>query len=340
VNCSLTFRTSLPLLLLSLASPSAVHAEDAPPSLAPSAPHWAISGRWENDTFGGTDRFYTDGIALYLTQTGANWLDAFADRLPWGTGRRTVGYDLGQLMINPGDKLLPVPDPNDRPYAGVLFASLSLHVEEGHLYHGLKFTTGLVGPWSLAEETQKQVHRWVDSDLPRGWDYQLHNEPIFNLTYEHRRKYTLLGSARGWKAELIPNGTVMLGNLLTLAQAGAQLRIGYDIPDDFGVTLIRGIGQLPPPRPPLDPDRPTRIGVFGYGALHGNFVLRTLTLDGNTWKESASVEKKLFVPGAEVGVGVNLRRFAVAVSYVWVGLEFYGQAERTQFGAFTVTYRF
>ena len=34
----------------------------------PSAPkrEWAASVRWENDTFGGTDKFYTDGISLAL----------------------------------------------------------------------------------------------------------------------------------------------------------------------------------------------------------------------------------------------------------------------------------
>jgi len=60
---------------------------------------WAVSARWENDTFGGSDRYYTDGVALSLTQTGPNWLDPLADRLPCGQGRRTVGYDVAQLMF-------------------------------------------------------------------------------------------------------------------------------------------------------------------------------------------------------------------------------------------------
>ena len=52
---------------------------------------WAVSTRWENDCFGGTDKFYTDGVSLAVSHTGPSWMDPFANRLPWGEGRRTVG---------------------------------------------------------------------------------------------------------------------------------------------------------------------------------------------------------------------------------------------------------
>ena len=72
----------------------------------PSAPkrEWAASIRWENDTFGGTDRFYTDGISLGVSHTGPSWMDPVANWLPWGEGRRTVGYDCAQGMFTPQDK--------------------------------------------------------------------------------------------------------------------------------------------------------------------------------------------------------------------------------------------
>ncbi|MCI0537478.1 MAG: lipid A deacylase LpxR family protein [Verrucomicrobiales bacterium] len=204
-------------------------AADAKPALDVAPREWSLSARWENDTFGGSDRFYTDGVSLSLAHTGRSWLDPVADWLRWGKGRRTVGYDFGQIMVTPSDTSLPVPDPNDRPYAGILYVRLSLHVERDNYYNGLKFITGVVGPWSLAEETQKQVHRWVGADLPQGWDYQLHNEPILNLVYEHRRKYRLLGTPRGLAVEALPVGNVMLGNVLAQGQLGGQFRFGYNI---------------------------------------------------------------------------------------------------------------
>lgn len=312
----------------------------APPAISAAPRQWSLTVRWENDMFAGTDRFYTDGASLSLLHTGGGWLDPVANWLPWSAGHRSVGYDVGQIMVTSGNKLLPIPDPNDRPYAGLLEAGLSLHIDHDNRYHGWKFITGVVGPWSLAEETQRQVHRWVHSPQAQGWDYQLHNEPIFNLVYEHRRKYRLLGGARGLAAEALPTGTLMLGNMLTQAQLGGQLRLGHNLPDDFGTTLMRGMGHLPPPRRPADPQTEPKLGVFLYGGLHGNLVLRNITLDGDTWRDSPSVEKELFVPAAEVGMAVPTRRFLLAFSYVFRGQEFKGQPDNSAFGAFTLTYRF
>lgn len=301
------------------------------------ARQWAVTVRWENDTFGGTDRFYTDGASLSVMHTGAGWLGFLADWLPWGSGRRCVGYDFGQVMITSGDKLMPVPDPKDRPYAGILFAGISLHVDEGNHYNGLKFITGVVGPLSFAEETQKEVHRWVGSDQPQGWDYQLHNESIFNLVYEHRRKYVLLGAQGGWCAEALPSGAVMLGNVLTQGQIGGQLRVGYRVPDDFGATLMRGMGHLPPARRATDPSENPRWGAYGYGGVHGNLVLHNITLDGNTWEDSRSVEKELLLPVAEVGLMLATGCWTTGFSYVFLGQEFEGQKDNAQFGAFTIS---
>lgn len=301
---------------------------------------WSVSMRWENDTFGGTDRFYTDGASLSVVHTGGGWLESVADWLPWGEGRRSVGYDLGQVIVTSADKLQIHPDPDDRPYAGVLLAGVTLHVERGPIYHGLKFIAGVVGPSALAEETQKEVHRWVGADQPQGWDYQLRDEPVFNLVYEHRRRYRLWGSGAGLALEALPTATVMLGNLLTQAQLGGQLRMGFRLPDDFGVTLMRGMGHLPPPRRLESGSWWSRIGGYGYGGIHGNLVLHNITLDGNTWKASRSVDKEWLVPAAEVGVAVTTSHVVAAFSYVLFGSEFEGQLNNSEFGAFTFTYQF
>ncbi len=47
---------------------------------------WAASLRWENDCFGGTDRFYPDGVALGKSHTGPSWMDPVAN---WLRGRST-----------------------------------------------------------------------------------------------------------------------------------------------------------------------------------------------------------------------------------------------------------
>jgi hypothetical protein len=100
---------------------------DRVPTNALTAPvrQWSASARWENDAFAGTDRGYTDGGALAVAHTGPSWLDPLAGWLPWGEGRRTVSYDLAQAMLTPSDTDRRIPDPEDRPYAGVLTFGLS-----------------------------------------------------------------------------------------------------------------------------------------------------------------------------------------------------------------------
>lgn len=297
---------------------------------------WSVSVRWENDTFGGTDRFYTDGVSLSVAHTGRSWLDPLAAKLPtWlSGGRRTVSYELGQIMCTPSDIKVAVPDPNDRPYAGLLYAAVSFHFEQGNAYNGLKLITGVVGPWSLAEETQREVHRIVNAPIPQGWSYQLHNEPIMNLVLEHRRKFRLLGQADSFSAEFIPCVDLMLGNVLTQGEIGAQFRFGWNVPADFGATSMRGMVHLPPPH------RMPAFGLYVYGGAYAMGVARNITLDGNTWRSSASVDKEYFVPAAELGVGMGTRHFQAAFAYVFWGREFKGQPDHTEFGAFTLTYVF
>jgi hypothetical protein len=300
---------------------------------------WATSVRWENDIFGGSDRFYTDGIALGVSHTGPSWLDPLADWLPWGEGRRSVGYDVAQGMFTPDETELRVPDPEDRPYAGILGFGLTLHVEKGNSYHGLKFITGVVGSGSLAEETQDLVHEIVGDEKSQGWDHQLHNEPIFNLAYEYRHRFHIAGKREAWAVQAAPVCGGWLGNMLIQGQGGGFFRVGYNMPDDFGPSLVRGMGFMPPPR------REGRSGGSDwgfsiYGATVANLVLHDITLDGNTFKDSPSVDKEYFVPAAGLGVSVGNRRFQAAFTYVLWGKEFKGQDEYSKFGSFALSYFF
>ncbi len=301
---------------------------------------WAVSVRWENDAFGGTDKFYTDGVALGVSHTGPSWMDPLADWLPWGEGRRTVGYDVAQGMFTPSDKDLNPPDPADRPYAGILAFGLTLHIEKETSYHGLKFVTGVVGPWSLAKETQDTIHDLIGNGKSQGWDYQLHNEPIFNLAYEYRHKFQLAGEREQWAVQALPLAGGWLGNMLTQGEIGGLLRTGYNMPDDFGPSLVRGMGFMPPPRNITPVGSKSGWGFSVYGGAFGNFVLRDITLDGNTWQDSPSVDKKFFVPAAGVGMSVGNRRIQASFSYVFWGKEFEGQQDYSKFGSLSVSYLF
>jgi lipid A 3-O-deacylase len=312
----------------------------SPISLSTEQRQWSLSLCWENDLFGDTDRFYTNGLSISLSHTGPSWLDSLADLLPWGQGRRTVGYDIAQAIVTPSDYTRIVPDPADRPYAGILSFGLALHVEGANSYHGIKLVTGIVGPWSFAGETQREFHRLVANRQPQGWDYQLENEPILNLAYQYRYKFRLAGRVNKWAIEAIPAAGGWLGNVLTQGQIGGLLRVGYNIPNDFGQTLIRGMGQLPPPRQVEDSKLSADWGFSVFAGGVANLILRDITLDGNTFTDSPRVDKNLLVPAAGIGMTIGNRHFQASFIYVFWGKEFKGQEEFSKFGSITLSYFF
>jgi len=69
-------------------------------------------------------------------------------------------------------------------------------------------------------------------------------------------------------------------------------------------------------------------------------VARNLTLDGNTFANSRSVDKRLFLPALEFGASLWTSRLQATFSYVMMGKEFYGQQVREDYGSILLSYFF
>ncbi len=161
-----------------------------------------------------------------------------------------------------------------------------------------------------------------------------------DFVYEYRHKFRLAGERDTWSVEGLPLAGGWLGNMLTQAQIGGVVRAGYNIPDDFGPTLVRGMGEMPPPRRSEKPKSNADWGFSVYGGGVANLVLRDITLDGNTFEDSRSVDKKWFVPAEGVGICVGNRHFQTSFTYVFWGEEFAHEQKHTQYGAITASYLF
>jgi hypothetical protein len=111
------------------------------------------------------------------------------------------------------------------------------------------------------------------------------------------------------------------------------------MPDDFGPTLVRDMGYMPPPRRDAQ-SQSSDWGFSVYGGSFANLVLRDITLDGNTYQDSPSVDKEFFVPMAGVGMTVGNRRFQASFAFIFWGKEFEGQQGNERFGSISVSYFF
>jgi hypothetical protein len=298
----------------------------------------AFSIRFENDYFAGTDENYTNGISMALTQTGKGLLGGVWDLFGDVAGNRFATYELTQLMFTPTDLNRSNPDPTDYPYAGLLYLGFTTHLEQENSLHSLKLIAGLVGPDAFAKDVQEFAHKELNSTLAQGWAYQIKNEPVVNLVYEYRYKYALTPHDAAVGIELIPMGGAFLGNYLIQAETDAQCRIGYHLPDDFGTTVLRGIGYLPFPQEDDKAHNAWGIYVFAGGGV--NLVARNLVLDGNSFAESRSVDKRIFLPAAEFGASLWTLWFQTTFSYVMWGKEFYGQKTREDYGSVLLSYLF
>jgi len=298
----------------------------------------AFSIRWENDVFrSGSDANYTSGVSFALTRTDPGVLGGIWERLGMDNGKLSSVYELSQLQFTPSDLTLSNPDPNDRPYAGLLYFAVATHLQQEESLQSFKLLAGVVGPASGAKETQETTHRLLDRTNPEGWSYQLENEPVINLLYEYRHKYRLTPRNASVDIECIPMGGAFLGNYLVQAQSEVMCRIGNQLPDDFGASSLRDIGYLPLPGGE-NAASSWKISAFVRGGAH--LAVHNLTLDGNTFRDSRSVDKRLFVPTSEFGASFWKGGFMTTLSYQVWGREFNGQPIREGCGTILLTFLF
>jgi len=305
---------------------------------------WTVGLQIENDRFTRTDRHYTNGLrASFLSPEDRIQPEAIArlwDALPLPLDRdhRRVEFALGQSMFTPSDTDRADLIRDDRPYAGWFYGSMAL------LSHGkgdnadlesLELDLGIVGPASLAEQTQIKWHQLIGVDEPRGWDNQLDNEPGIVLSYSRKWRRLAPDTFLGLQVDLTPHATVNLGNVLTSAAAGATVRFGMDLPSDFGPPRIR---PSLPGSALFDPNK--NWAWYFFAGVEGRYVLHNIFLDGNTFSDSHSVDKEPLVGDFQVGAAITVGRMRLAYIHVLRTREFKHQDVHDRFGVISVAFKF
>ncbi len=303
----------------------------------------ALSVLIENDMLFNTDRYYTNGVSLAWTRSQPpsalvarviDWLG-----YPRAGLEETHGLELGQIMSTPADTQIAAPQPNDRPWAGLLFFGPTLQLHNDRHLAVFKLFLGFSGPWSLADKTQSEWHRFIGVNTPKGWANQWKTEPEIGLVFERRVRMELLDPAGDWNLEFIPKAGLHLGTVLVRADAGAQVRYGYRLPRDFGSSLISTSGNLPPPRLTGEGARERdRFGVHVFAGVTGSATAHSLFLDGAVFRDSTSVEKRPFTVAVEAGVTITTAAWRVTFTAVDNSRAFENQIANQGYTSLNVTY--
>ncbi len=311
-----------------------------------------LNVRIDNDMFGGLgqDQGYSNGFMVTLVSPNLvdhaddPCLPAVARHLnrnlsalqPSGFDEVNMTIGLGQTMYTPVDR-----DPreliaDDRPYAGALMLSMGYNARKGRDLRTSQLRLGIVGPAAKAGEVQNWWHGVIGADRFNGWDNQLHNEPVVQFIHERRRR--VAEQTKGpWRWDAITHWGGSLGNFATYANAGIELRFGDLVPDDFGTAPLRpGGANTSPIR--MSPSRDWHGHLFA--TVDTRWVLRDITLDGNTFRSSHSVDKRPLVADFGYGIAITRGDWRITFARYHRTREFEGQRERPAFGSVTIGRRF
>jgi hypothetical protein len=196
----------------------------------------AVRVQVDNDLFAGDnqDRDYTGGMSITISgeraRDGMLSLDPLLrrlDRFVVNGDETNVHYarQIGLLAFTPKDTLVSEVQPDDRPYASLLFVSngrVTVDADDRGAWTS-SLTIGVLG-LSLTSDVHGAVHELVGSEKPRGYDHQI------SAGGEPTARYTL-ARQKLWIAD--PSGhidvkTTVQGSVgfLTETSASISLRAG------------------------------------------------------------------------------------------------------------------
>ena len=305
-------------------------------------PYGTWTAQVENDavsTFKGTsDQYYTSGLRLGWTSGTDNQaapIEAL-DHALLGPGVTRVAIGLQQLIFTPRLTQLDPPPSGDRPYAGVLLATVNL-IDDTDLTRSVAgFQAGVLGSYAGGYQVQNGFHSIIGDTPNRGWSHQLPNQPVLQLQAGRTWRLPLL-TRYGISADALPEVFGAGGDFRTYAQGGATVRFGQGLDSDFGTPRIT------PGVDGTDAYRATRKFVwYGFGGVDGQAVGYDATLQGSTFRSREPHVSKIWDVG-ELEAGAALLYHGVRLTYTqtWQTQEFqHAKSGLFNFGSVALSAKF
>ena len=289
----------------------------------------------DNDWLFNQDRHYTMGSHVAFVKPIDSLPEWIRDVAPlrWSADRK-VAIAVGQRLYTPGN-LNPKPDePLDRPFAAWVYLQADVRTRTGPVVDTLSASIGYIGPAAGGKQVMAASHHVLGSREFVGWEKQLRSEPTLQIGFERAWPSLARAAAGSIAFDLSPYAGVVAGNVYTYANAGAIARFGQNLPDDLPATQIV-LGT------PHDGYRGARgFGWYLYAGVDARAVARNVFLDGSTFRDSPSVERKVFQHDVQLGAVVAWTSARVSFTLVQRSREFEGQRGDDRFGRVAVSFAY
>ncbi len=332
------------VFLFTILFPFGVHGETkSPPQLH------TIQFFFENDLFGNTDKYYTNAVQFTWISNDLKqykddvrlpeWVHPIIKIIPFSetpNSVHNVGILFGQHIYTPADIQETTLQDNDRAYAGFLYTGLALHSKTDEVLDTLEVVVGIVGPNAYAEFAQNTVHEIRDIPTAKGWEHQLANEPALQLSWQ--RKWRVVRGKRFniIDYDFINHAGLTLGNVRIAGTTGAEARLGYNLPLDFGSDLIQAGAGISTPAISKKKTGKRSFGSHLFSSAQLEIVGHDIFLDGNTFTGSPHVEKELVVATISAGVAFNFDRYKLTYRHLYRTKQFDNQKQDQIIGSMTL----
>jgi lipid A 3-O-deacylase len=298
----------------------------------------------ENDTrkMGGpgSDQSYSNGIKIsyiYAENRIPRWSRPVVHGLSFlapdlEKAKLNYAFSAGHQIYTPNNTQETALIKDDRPYAGWLYLGFMVCLRQDKVEHFLELNLGTLGPSALGQEIQNTTHGMIGEEKALGWSNSLNDEPAIQLFYQKRYKRSLSD-----QIDFIPSYGAALGNVKVSAQIGALVRLGINLPDDFGPSRPSA-GDSDPFVAPRQNEFNNRKSFYVFAGARGNWIARNIFLDGNSFRESPRVTKYPITFSTEFGMGAQFDRYSVVWRFVTKSPEFEEKRSFNSFASVSLVY--
>jgi lipid A 3-O-deacylase len=284
-----------------------------------------------------TDRYYVNGLTLGWTSPTSQvpgFLATLGNTL-WGEGQQRIAFSVSQQIYTPADTQLTIPNPNDRPYAGLLLGNFSLLSDTDTTRSVLMLSLGVAGPGAGGEGLQNGFHNLIGQGTNKGWNSQIPNTPAIELL--NGRTWRLpIAQPGSLEIDALPSLTAAVGDVRDYAQAGVTVRLGQGLASDFGAPRLR---------PGLTGEdayvQTIPFAWYVFAGLDGQAVAYDLLLQSDPFRSGPHVDIVWDVGEAQAGLAILAGGMRFSFTYVVQTQEFQGQhGGLHQFGSAAASLKF